>query len=148
MGIVSKRLHQRTTDQLAAPVRAQVQLTAAEVYAIADQMIGDYVPHSGLSAWWTDAGYHYRIGTRQDGSRAISCPRRAALTGGKMQAKAEWQAGLQVIESGPGERTIQLQLLRWFTRDGVLSERHAFEALRDEFFKTVHQADFARRRES
>jgi len=144
MGIVSKRIHQRTTDQLAAPVRAQVQLTAADVYAVADQMINDYVPHSGLGAWWTDAGYHYRIGTREDGSRTISCHRRAALTGGKMQAKAEWQAGLQVIESG----TVQLQLLRWFTRDGALSECRAFEAFRDEFFKAVHQADFVRRRES
>src|ERR1700722_16007934 len=144
MGIVSKRIHQRTTNQLTAPIRVQVKLTAAEVYAIADQLIADYVPHSGLAAWWGDSGYYYRIVKQEDGSRAIFCHRRAVLAGGKMQPNAKWAAGLQVLEPEAAERTVQCQLLRWFPRDGGLAERSAFEAFRNELFKAVHRADFTR----
>src|ERR1019366_439130 len=109
---------------------------------IADQLITNYVPQSGFSAHWNDTAYQYKIIERKDQGRAILAYRPDVNLGMKATMSRMWEAYLVVMGDDTKERrTVQLQLLRWKTKDGSLVLRNAYESFRDEFFAALTAAD-------
>jgi hypothetical protein len=139
VGFISKRIHQQTTDRLAAPVRATVSLSVNEAYEIGKQLIVDYVPQTGFAAGWNDSLYYYRAGTREDGTLAVRAfrPKKAGQS-----PKAMWDAQLVVYQSDDVDyRLVELKLLRWTTKDGALELRNAYESYRDQLFLALAHVD-------
>lgn len=140
MGFISKAIHQRTTDRLAAPIVVPTTLSADQVYELADQLVTNYVPHRGVAASLTNSDYHFRIAPSEGGGRSVFAHRSLTFDGSKVAKGSVWEARLAVSSTPPGS-TVHLQLKRWKTKDGALVMKGAFISFRDELLRSLQPAD-------
>lgn len=136
MGMISKRIHQKTTNRLAEPVRAVTSLDVDQVLPILREQVESTPAKTGL----LQSGQKLWLFGTPPGPWDVFYGPPSKKEPGKVVRV--WRAAVKLKTASTGTETmISLELVQWKTVDGKLVARSEFESFRDGFFGRVARHD-------
>jgi hypothetical protein len=136
VGLISKKIHQRRTQQLLGQIEVASALSPAEVLTAVKRLVDSYIPETGALAHFNSSNHGYWLVEVGPTRRQIVCanPVKGST---EVPTRFHWIVGLEVSSSGEAGSTIRFGLIKWRTDDGALMRRDAFEQLRDRLIATL-----------
>jgi hypothetical protein len=136
MGMITKRIHQKTTNRLVEPVRAVTRLDAEAVYRMLRHVVEQTPPKGGL----LNKGEKLWLVGKPSGPWVVFYGPPARKEPDKVVRI--WRADVTAQRSSDDSQTlVAIELIQWKTSDGTLVGRREFERFRDSFGTLLARSD-------